>query len=369
MGGNSNIQQMILPAIVGIGAGYAFPGSAVAGEGFMGSLFDGFAFNSTAALIGGGLATAVLTPTPQVPDFSSNFAEQQQFNTNQQSFTRFGTSQLEGILENGTDFEKNQAFDELRRRGEDSTRLQEISDRSTRTAERQGELDQFVADNAPPSTSEIEEIANQLALERLAGFDEDLDAERVRLKQISASRGTLDSNRNDDLNLRLAAIGAQNKADIRNNALDTATGFQSDIQGIADQGFARLVQGGKIADEQSRFDIGLAEAERRYQEQLRGARTTSQRNTAFQNFQADLDRQLAVFQQRSADNRSQAQLGLGLAQAGLFSQNFAPAATGTTRTGTSFLSGFDGSAINPSGVPMQSSFGSTANNIPSGTQA
>ena len=39
--------------------------------------------------------------------------------------------------------------------------------------------------------------------------------------------------------------------------LKTATGFQSDIQGIANQGYNRLLKGSSLAEEQSRFDLGL----------------------------------------------------------------------------------------------------------------
>jgi hypothetical protein len=218
--------------------------------------------------------------------------------------------------------------------------LTEISTAQGRSAERQAELDQFTTNNAPPSTEEIEILAQTLAAERQAGFDEDLDLERTRLKQVSAQRGTLDSNRNDDLNLRLASIGAQNRSQITNEALKTATGFQSDIQGIANQGYNRLLKGSSLAEEQSRFDLGLTESERRYQEALRGARTSDQRDVAFRNFQSDLDRQIAVFQQRSQDSRSTAQLGLGIAQAGMLQKNgpLKIKPTGTTATGTALNS-------------------------------
>jgi hypothetical protein len=336
-----NVQQMILPAALGIGMGYLAPAAGIGGpgttEGFLGSFG---AFNGTAALVGGGLLSSIMAPTPQVPDFSSNFAEQSQFINQQQSFSRQGDAQLESLLASGTEFEKNQAFDELRRRGADENRLAEISTAQGRSAERQAELDQFTTDNAPPSTEEIELLAQTLAAERQSGFDEDMDLERTRLKQISAQRGTLDSNRNDDLNLRLASIGAQNRSNITNAALKTATGFQSDIQGIANQGYNRLLKGSSLAEEQSRFDLGLTESERRYQEALRGARTSDQRDVAFRNFQSDLDRQIAVFQQRSQDSRSTAQLGLGIAQAGMLQKNgpLKIKPTGTTATGTALNS-------------------------------
>tara|TARA_R110000765_G_scaffold111550_1_gene203400 strand:+ start:3447 stop:4556 length:1110 start_codon:yes stop_codon:yes gene_type:complete len=340
MGGNA--KQTILPMAMGIGAGFLMPGGT-ATTGMFGELVGGAAFNSTAALIGGGLASAMFAETPQVPDFSSNFAEQSAFINTQQSFSRQGDSQLESLLASGTEYEKNQAFDELRRRGADENRLAEISTAQGRSAERQAEIDQYTTDNAPPSTEEIEILAQTLAAERQAGFDEDLDLERTRLKQVSAQRGTLDSNRNDDLNLRLASIGAQNRSSITNAALKTATGFQSDIQGIANQGYNRLLKGSSLAEEQSRFDLGLTEAERRYQENLRTARTSDQRNVAFQNFQSDLDRQIAVFQQRSQDSRSEAQLGLGIAQAGLISPRdpFAPKPTGTTKAGEKLNTQYD----------------------------
>ena len=251
MGGNA--KQTILPMAMGIGAGFLMPGGT-ATTGMFGELVGGAAFNSTAALIGGGLASAMFAETPQVPDFSSNFAEQSAFINTQQSFSRQGDSQLESLLASGTEYEKNQAFDELRRRGADENRLAEISTAQGRSAER-----------------------------------------------------------------------------------------QADIQGIANQGYNRLLKGSSLAEEQSRFDLGLTEAERRYQENLRTARTSDQRNVAFQNFQSDLDRQIAVFQQRSQDSRSEAQLGLGIAQAGLISPRdpFAPKPTGTTKAGEKLNTQYD----------------------------
>ena len=249
-----------------------------------------------------------------MPDYSQQFGQQQAQLTQEQSYGRRGGAELEQILLTGSEFEKNQAFDELRRRGEDENKLLEMSGRSTRSAEDQAKLDQFTEENAPPTDTEMELMAAQIQSERQDSLDRDMEAERTRLKQISAARGTLDSNRNREMNLRLAEISAANKADLGRQSRAEAVEFQKGIQDIGTQGFNRLLQGAGYAETQNRYNIELSEAERRYQESLRGAKTEDQRNLAFQKFQADLDRQMAVYNQESETSRAKASQLLGLAE-------------------------------------------------------
>ena len=75
-----------------------------------------------------------------------------------------------------------------------------------------------------------------------------------------------------------------------------------------------MLQGAGYAETQNRYDIELSEAERRYQEGLRGAKTDDQRNLAFMKFQADMDRQLAVYNQQNETSRAKASQMLGLAE-------------------------------------------------------
>jgi len=363
--------SMILPIVIGVGIGFATGGFGagagvnmagesvlVAGEtlaagsayGAAGTVITpamvtaqsgtlmgmgNMAFSQAGSLLGGLAASAMMAPgQPQMPDYSSQFGQMQSDLTQSQSYGRRGTSELESILLTGSEFEKNQAFDELRRRGEDETKLLEMSGRSTRSAEDQAQLDQFAAENAPPDASELELMAAQLQAERESGFARDLEAERTRLKQISATRGTLDSNRNREMNLRLAEIAAANRAELGAKARAEAVAFQTGIQDLQTTGYNRLLQGAGYAETQNRYNIELAEAERRYQESLRGAKNEDQRNLAFSKFQADLDRQLAVYNNEAAASRNKA-----MQQAGLMS---IPLRAAFTPTGTSDDLGFLG---------------------------
>mgnify|MGYP003152181928 FL=1 len=157
-------------------------------------------------------------------------------------------------------------------------------------------------------------MAAQIQAERQESFNRDMEAERTRLKQISAARGTLDSSRNREMNLRLAEIAAANTADLGRASRAEAVEFQKGIQDIGTQGYNRLLQGAGFAETQNRYNIELSEAERRYQESLRKAKTDDQRNLAFQKFQADMDRQLAVYNQESETSRARASQMLGLAE-------------------------------------------------------
>jgi len=266
----------------------------------------------TSAAIGMAMPMLGMGQQPQMPDYSSQFGQMQGDLTQQQSYGRRGTSDLESILLTGSEFEKNQAFDELRRRGEDETKLMEMSGRSTRSAQDQAALDQFTAENAPPSASDLELMAAQLQAERESGFARDLEQERTRLKQISAARGTLDSSRNREMNLRLAEIAAANRAEMGSRARAEAVAFQTGIQDLQTTGYNRLLQGAGYAETQNRYNIELSEAERRYQESLRGAKNEQQRDLAFSKFQADLDRQLAVYNNEAAASRNRAMQQAGL---------------------------------------------------------
>ena len=182
--------------------------------GFMSALQTA-SFGNMASMIGGLGASMMMAPAqPEMPDYGSQFGPQQAQLTESQSYGRRGTADLENILLTGSEFEKNQAFDELSRRGEDQNKLLEMSGRSTRSAEDQAKLDQFTEENAPPTDTEMELMAAQIQGEREAAFERDMEKERTRLKQISATRGTLDSSRNREMNLRLAEISAANKADL-----------------------------------------------------------------------------------------------------------------------------------------------------------
>ena len=107
-------------------------------------------------------------------------------------------------------------------------------------------------------------------------------------------------------------IAAANRAELGSRARAEAVEFQTGIQDLQTTGYNRLLQGAGYAETQNRYNIELAEAERRYQESLRGAKTEDQRSLAFSKFQADLDRQLAVYNNEAAASRNRAMQQAGL---------------------------------------------------------
>jgi len=277
------------------------------------------------AMMGAGAATMLDTPeAPQMPDYGQGFSQQQANMDFQNSFGRRSGAELEDMLLNGDEQTKNLAHSELTRRGEDSNRLLELSTRNERTAEDQANLDQYLEDSKVPSTDELDLLMAQLNEERLAAFNDDVEKEQTRLKQISAGRGTLDSNRNDQLNLSLAEAAARNRGDIRSSSQNQILNYQQGLQGIRDQGLNRLLKGAGYADTMSRYNIGATDAERKYQEAIRNANTQDQRNLAFQQFQANNDRNLALYRQQSEDRRNTYSQRYGVLGSVLGNDNFNP---------------------------------------------
>ncbi len=321
---------MVATATAGqVAAGTATAGQmvATAGSGFMGTALAGMANMGwmTGAMMGAGAATMFSTPdAPQMPDYSQGFSQQQANMDYQNSFGRRSGAELEDMLLNGDEQTKNLAHSELTRRGEDSNRLLELSTRNERTAEDQANLDQYLEDSKVPSTDELDLLMAQLNEERLAAFNDDVEKEQTRLKQISAGRGTLDSNRNDQLNLSLAEAAARNRGDIRSSSQNQILNYQQGLQGIRDQGLNRLLKGAGYADTMSRYNIGATDAERKYQEAIRNANTQDQRNVAFQQFQANNDRNLALYRQQSEDRRNTYAQRYGVLGSVLGNDNFNP---------------------------------------------
>ena len=137
-----DVGSMIVPMAIGVGAGFMFApagatamgggtaaggfGKVFAEKGFMAAMKTA-SFSNMASMVGGFGASMLMAPKqPQMPDYSQQFGEQQTLLAQEQSYGRRGTSDLENILLTGSEFEKNQAFDELRRRGEDETKLLEM---------------------------------------------------------------------------------------------------------------------------------------------------------------------------------------------------------------------------------------------------
>ena len=134
MGKNSG---MIIAMVVGVAAGFGAPmlagmsstgATALAGQtaiaagglatgaqtAAMATTIGGLAtggFSMGSMMAAGMMAITMMQPEIQAPDYSNMFAQQQQGLTQQQSFGRKATGELEQMLEFGSDYEKNQAYD------------------------------------------------------------------------------------------------------------------------------------------------------------------------------------------------------------------------------------------------------------------
>ena len=333
--------KVVLPIAVGVGMGFAAPalaGMLPAGKAALGAkaaLASGAkmtaaktalhqaAMNttigsmavggfSTMTALGTGMAmNNMMTPEPEAPDYSGMFAQQQGQLTEQQSFGRRPTGELEQMLEYGTDYEKNQAYGELQRRGEDETRLMEIQTRRDRTDERQGEIDDYIDRNAPPTEGELDILRATLVQEEEDKLDRDIEAERTRAKQVMARRGLGSSNALSQLNARLEDVRAKGGLAIRNDVNNRVINYAKGIGSLQDQGLTRLMQASSMEDATSRFDLGMQDSERRLQEGLRQSSTAQQNELALNKFRADVTGMNQQYEQQMARQNANAQLALG----------------------------------------------------------
>ena len=322
MGGRA--MNIVVPMALGAMTG-GF-GSAVAGQGLVGNV-GGTLFNLaadtalttmqgaiTGALIGGVGAGAMQMMTPDLPaqpDYSQQFGEQQAMLTQQQSFGRRSTGELEQMLEFGTDYEKNQAFDELQRRGEDEQRLVDLQTRRGRSEERQGEIDDYIDRNAPPTEDELNILRATLVREEEDKLDADIEAERTRAKQVMARRGMGSSNALSQLNARLEDVRAKGNLAIRNDVNNRVVNYAQGISSLQGQGLQRLMSASSMEDASSRYDLGMQDAERRLQEGLRQSSTASQNELSLNKFRTEVTGMNNAYEQEMQRQQSNAMLGLG----------------------------------------------------------
>ena len=335
MGGN--VGKMIVPLAIGIGAGFAAPAlagsfgaGATAKAGALalskgqaltaaqtaamattqGALATG-GFSFMSAMGAGMAANNMMTEVPQQPDFSQQFGEQQAMLTQQQYFGRRSTGELEQMLEFGTDYEKNQAFDELQRRGEDEQRLVDLQTRRGRSEERQGEIDDYIDRNAPPTEDELNILRATLVREEEDKLDADIEAERTRAKQVMARRGMGSSNALSQLNARLEDVRAKGNLAIRNDVNNRVVNYAQGISSLQGQGLQRLMSASSMEDASSRYDLGMQDAERRLQEGLRQSSTASQNELSLNKFRTEVTGMNNAYEQEMQRQQSNAMLGLG----------------------------------------------------------
>ena len=268
----------------------------------------------TGALIGGVGAGAMQMMTPDLPaqpDYSQQFGEQQAMLTQQQSFGRRSTGELEQMLEFGTDYEKNQAFDELQRRGEDEQRLTDIQTRRERTDERQGEIDDYIERNAPPTEDELNILRATLIQEEEDKLDSDIEAERTRAKQVMARRGMGSSNAMAQLNARLEDVRYKGNLAIRNDVNNRVLNYAKGVGAIQDQGLQRLMSASSMDEATSRFDIAMQDSERKLQEGLRQSSTANQNALALNKFRTEVTGLNNAYEAELNRQNTTALLGLG----------------------------------------------------------
>ena len=317
-----NFGRMILPMAIGAFTGGIGSIGTVAGKGFLGTISQWAATNIgsfmtplvTGALIGavGGAATSMMTPeAPEAPDYSGMFGMQQSMLTQQQSFGRKATGELEQMLEFGSDYEKNQAYDELRRRGEDESRLQDLQTRRGRTEERQGEIDEYIDRNAPPTEDELDILRASLVSEEEDKLDADIEAERTRAKQVMARRGLGSSNAMSQLNARLEDVRYKGQLAIRNDVNNRVLSYASGVSALQDQGLTRLMQASSMEEATSRYDLGMQDSERKLEEGLRQSKTAQQNALELNKFRTEVTGLNQSYEQQMQDRSNTMALGLG----------------------------------------------------------
>ena len=343
MGGKA--MRIVIPMAIGAATG-GWGGTM--GEGFIGTIAKNVGLEGlgaaglaiTGAAIGGATAVAsdvLMGPEPQMPDYSTQFQGAQSFVDNQQSFTRRSTADLENSLEFGSEYEKNQAFDELNRRGEDAGRLNEIKTRNDRTAENQADIDRYITDNSPPSDEELEVLMANLASQEYQELEDDVDDRLTEVRQVQAARGLGSSNALSQLEARLAEIEQKGKQDIDQNVQDRVLSYQSGVSNLYNQGLNRLLQGAGYEDTASRYSIGLADQQRSLNQNLRNARTATTSNLGLEKFRTEVQGLNNQYKADVDSRNNNALLGLGAVQLasgsdGLFGSNNKTPTVPTTPT-------------------------------------
>ena len=320
-----NAMRIVIP--IALGALTGGFGSAM-GEGIVGSVAQGMfggsvyagTMGATTALaitggVMGGLGSmamgAMMGPEPVAPDYTQMFGQQQASLTQQQSFGRRPTGELEQMLEFGTDYEKNQAHDELARRGEDEQRLTEIATRRDRTDERQGEIDEYIDRNAPPTEDELNLLRASLVSQEEDKLDSDIEAERTRAKQVMARRCLGSSNALSQLNARLEDVRYKGNLAIRNDVNNRVLNYAQGVGSLQTEGLNRLMKASSMEDASSRYDLDMGDAERRLQEGLRQSSTANQNQLALNKFRAEVTGMNTAYEQSMQSQQNTAMLGLG----------------------------------------------------------
>jgi hypothetical protein len=128
-----------------------------------------------------------------------------------------------------------------------------------------------------------------------------------------AKRGTLDSNIDRELNLRLTEISARNRIDIRSAAIGTVNKQQQDIQNIAGTQYNRLLSGATNAQQNRQYDLSLAALERDRNLAFVNASQGDYRNASFAELQNDIASRNLQYQLAYQRSNQDAMMGYGAA--------------------------------------------------------
>ena len=346
MGGNAT--KMIVPMVIGIGAGFAAPalagaaGSAMGGTAVAAGQTAG-SFASTLATYGasttfslgtalgvGGMAMQALSPQPEMPDYGMAFGQQQAQLDNAQSFQRKNSADLEYLLENGSTFEQNRAFEELEGRGEDAARLLEIQTRRDRTEKNQDDIDRYIESTTPPNEEERAALKAQLFAAESKEIKDDINKTYSQLTQVMAHQGMGSSNKHRQLQAELAETEANALSQLRKDIEGRVINYAQGVSRLQDDGLNRILRGAGYEDTATRYNLQIQDQERALSQNLRNQNVAQSNALGLEKFRADIQGMNNQFKADTQQRNNDAMLGLGALGMGM---DYFKSPTSTT-TGT-----------------------------------
>lgn len=370
--------QIVIPIAIGAATG-GFGAPAVAGTGLTGTVggtlfgvaegavLSGFQAAATGALIGGatGLATsAMMGPEPVMPDYGMAFSQQQGQLDNAQSFQRKNSADLEYLLENGSTYEKNRAFEELEGRGEDAARLLEVSTRRDRTEDNQDDIDRYIESTTPPNEEEREALKAQLYASESKEIKDDINETFSQLTQTMARQGMGSSNKARQLQAELAETEANALTQLRKDIDTRVINYAQGVSRLQDDGLNRILRGAGYEDTATRYNLQVQDHERALSQGLRNQNVAQSNALGLEKFRADIQGMNNKYTADVKDRNLTAQLGLGAL--GLGMDYFKPS---TTTPDVGKKNSFAQPTLTSSGFPMSnidtyaSPYASTVGNL------
>jgi hypothetical protein len=317
MGGNA--MRIVIPMAIGAATG---GWGATPGEGIIGSLAEkafGEAVGTaglaiTGAALGGATALAsdaIMGPAPTMPDYGMAFGQQQAQLDNAQSFQRKNSADLEYLLENGSTYEKNRAFEELEGRGEDAARLLEVSTRRDRTEENQDDIDRYIESTSPPNEEEREALKAKLYASESEEIKKDVRETYSQLTQSLAQQGMGSSNKARQLQAELFEAETNALSQLRKDIEGRVINYAKGVSSLQDAGLNRILRGAGYEDTATRYNLQVQDQERALSQGLRNQNVAQSNALGLEKFRADIQ---GMNNKYTADVKSRnltAQLGLG----------------------------------------------------------